>query len=357
MDYLKRLDWFLNLSIFFLFGAGLLSLASTAPRLFLSQLLWGVIGLGVMIWVANFDWRSFVNYRWFIFGIYGLSIFLLLITYLIAPPIRGVRAWLPIGPLQFQTSEIVKFALILLYSSFFAKGHIKIAHLRSIFLSFIYFLIPALLVVVQPDMGSALIIFSIWFGYLLVSGLKWKHIFLAAIVFSLSLVIMWTSVLREYQKDRIIGLFNPERDPLGVNYSVIQAKIAIGSAGFWGKGFGQGTQAQLGFLPEAQTDFIFSAFIEEWGMFGGIAIIIGFLLVLLRIIRIGLGADDNFGRLICLGASILFLSHFVLNVGSNLGLMPVVGVPFPFLSYGGSNLLVSSLLIGMIQGVVLYRRF
>ena len=356
MEYFKRLDWLLNFGIIFLFGAGLLSLASTAPRLFWMQLSWGIIGFGLIILLANFDWRPFINYKWFIGGIYAVSILLLIATYLIAPSVRGTRAWLPIGPLQFQTSELAKFSLILLLSALFAKRHIGIAHFKNIALSFLYFLIPAILVILQPDMGTALILFGIWFGYLLISGMRWKHIGWSSVVFIVVLVLMWFFVLKDYQKERIIGLFNPEHDPLGINYSVIQAKIAVGSGGLWGKGFGQGTQSQLGFLPEAQTDFIFAAFIEEWGIFGGGAVLLAFVLMLFQILRIGIRADNNFSKLLCLGTSIMFLLHFILNVGSNLGLVPVIGVPFPFLSYGGSNLLVSSLLIGMIQGTTIYKR-
>lgn len=355
--YLKRLDWLLNSAIIFLVGAGLISLASTAPRLAGPQLLWAVLGLVIILVLANFDWRSFVVYKWFVVSIYVVAMLLLVVTYFVAPPVRGVRAWLSLGPLNAQTSELAKVALILLYSSFFAKGHIGIAHFRTIGLSFLYFLIPAVLVLIQPDLGTVLILFSLWFGYLLVSGLRWKHILWSSAVFIVVMILMWSYVLKDYQKDRILGLFNPSRDPLGTNYSVIQSKIAIGSAGFFGKGFQQGTQVQLGFLPEAQTDFIFAALIEEFGVVAGLAVVGAFLLLLFEIMRIGIAADNNFSKFICLGAAIIFLTHFILNVGSNLGLVPVVGVPFPFLSYGGSNLLVSAFLIGMIQGVAIHRRF
>lgn len=354
---IKRLDWSLNFGILLLFGAGILSLASTSPKLFWAQFSWGILASLIIILAANFDWRSFVNYRWFIYGVYGFSLLLLLLTYAVAPSIRGARAWLPIGPFQFQTSEFSKFALILILSYFFAKRHVGIAHLKTISASFIFLALPMILILIQPDMGSALILAGIWFGYLLVSGIRWRHLFAAALVGIVTLVSMWGFYLKDYQKERILGLFQPERDPLGVNYNVIQAKIAIGSGGFFGKGFGQGTQAQLGFLPEAQTDFMFAAFIEEWGLLGAIAVLSAFLLVLYQIIRIAMLSDNNFSKLICLGASMMFLLHFIVNTGSNLGLMPVIGVPFPFLSYGGSNLMVSALLIGMIQSSVLYRRF
>lgn len=353
---LKRLDWILNFGVLFLFGAGLLSLVSAAPRLAGWQLLWGAVGAAIVLFFANFDWRPFINYRWFIFGIYALSIVLLIITYFLAPPIRGIRAWLAIGSLKIQTSELAKFALILVYSHYFAKQHVGIARLRVIGISFLYFLLPAILVFLQPDIGSALILGGVWFGYLLISGIKWKHLFAGVLLGAVGLIVMWNFGLKDYQKERIVGLFNPENDPLGINYSVIQAKIAIGSAGFLGKGFGQGTQTQLGFLPEAQTDFIFAAFTEEWGLIGAAMVLAAFFLVLFQIMRIGLSADNNFFKLICLGAAIYFLLHFVVNVGSNVGLVPVIGVSFPFLSYGGSNLLVSAMLIGLIQSGVVYKR-
>ena len=351
------MDWPLNLSIVFLMAAGLLSLTSTAPHLAGPQLLWCLLGFGIIISVANFDWRPFAARPWFSRGIYVIAIVFLALTYFIAPTIRGVRAWIVIGPFQFQMSELAKFALILLYSSFFAKGHTGIAHFKNLFLSFAYLVIPLFFVVIQPDMGTALILFGIWFCYLLVCGIKWRHLLAAAVIFSAIFVFMWNGFLENYQKDRISALFHPERDPLGVNYSVIQSKIAIGSAGFFGKGFKQGTQSQLGFLPEAQTDFIFSSFTEEWGLLGALAVLAVFFTMIFRIIKIGIFADNNFSRFICLGASLLFLLHFVLNVGSCLGLLPVIGVSFPFLSYGGSNLLINSFLVGMVQSIALHRRF
>lgn len=355
--HIKRLDWYLNGAILFLCFAGLLSLASTKPGLFWSQLAWIVIGFLLIILVSNFDWRSIVINKQFIWGIYFIALAALVLTYFIAPSIRGVRAWIVLGPFNFQTSELAKLALIIMFSSFFAKEHVGIANVKNIFLSFFYFLAPAMLVIIQPDLGSVLIMFGIWFGYLLVSGIKLRHFLASAIIFLLAFVVLWMGVFQPYQKQRIIGLFVPEKDPLGINYNVIQSKIAIGSAGFFGKGFQQGTQSQLGFLPEAQTDFIFASFTEEWGLFGALLILSAFLIILMRIIKMGLWADNNFSKFICLGTFIMFLLHFILNIGSNLGLTPVIGVPFPFFSYGGSNLLVSSLLIGMIQGTRVYKRF
>ncbi|MDE2001569.1 MAG: rod shape-determining protein RodA [Patescibacteria group bacterium] len=352
----KRFDWVLNGAILFLFGAGLLSLASTAKNLFWLELAWGILAAIIITVTANFDWRSLTSYRWFITGVYGFSLFLLFIT-LFFPAIRGTRGWLPLGPVKFQTAEFAKLGLILILSYFFARRHVGIANLRVIGKSFLYFAVPALLILAQPDMGSALIIAGIWFGYLLVSGIPWRHLFAGAVVALISLALLWNFGLKPYQKDRIMGLFNPNQDPLGVNYNVIQAKIAIGSAGMWGKGFGQGTQVQLGFLPVAQSDFMFAAFTEEWGVAGTTVVLIAFFVLLYRIVRIAMASDNNFSKLICLGTSLSLLLHVMVNVGSNLGLMPVIGVPFPFLSYGGSNLVVNALLIGMIQSSAIHKRF
>ncbi|MBI5079063.1 FtsW/RodA/SpoVE family cell cycle protein, partial [Candidatus Wolfebacteria bacterium] len=208
----------------------------------------------------------------------------------------------------------------------------------------------------QPDLGSALILFFIWFGFLFVSGISWRHLIVFSLIFLIAGTAMWAGFLKDYQKERIIGLFSPGRDPLGVNYNVIQAKIAIGSAGFFGKGFSQGTQTQLGFLPEAQTDFIFAAVIEEFGLAAGFLAIAAFAVLIFRIIKIGFNSDNNFSRFFCLGTSILFCAQFILNVGSNIGLTPVIGVTFPFLSYGGSSLLTNLILVGIIQSIAVNRR-
>jgi rod shape determining protein RodA len=355
MSFLKQLDWKLNLTVLFLIAAGLTSLLSAAPSLFYKQFLWVVFGFVLMFLIVLFDWRPFINYRGVIYGLYFLSILLLLITYFLAPTIRGTRGWLVFGPVNFQVSEFTKLVLIIFLAHFFSRKYVGIARVSNLIISFIYFLIPAVLIALQPDFGSILVLFCLWFGFLLVSGIKYRHLIIALIIFSILGLIIWQSILKDYQKDRILGFFFPERDPLGINYSVIQSKIAIGSAGLFGKGFGQGTQVQLSFLPEAQTDFIFAAFIEEWGLVMGLVVILIFVALILRIIKIGLAADNNFNRFVCLGTVILFAVQFIFNVGSNLGLLPIIGVTFPFLSYGGSSLLTNLILVGIIQTVFVRR--
>lgn len=350
---LKNFDWKINSAVLFLGAAGLLSLFSSKPDLFYKQILFWIAGIALVFLIAVFDWRPFINYRGIVFGLYVLMVALLIITYFFAPTIRGVKGWLTVGSFQFQTSEFVKVALIILFASFFRKKHISIAKISNLLISFLYFAIPAFLVAIQPDLGSVAVLFAIWFGFLLVSGIKFKHLIVFLLIFSIAAGAMWFSVLKPYQKERILGIFFPTKDALGINYNVIQSKIAIGSAGFFGKGFGQGTQVQLGFLPEAQTDFIFAALVEEFGLISGFLAIIAFIVLVFSIIKIGIDTENNFNRFICLGGILLFVVQFFLNIGSNLGLSPVIGVTFPFLSYGGSSLLANLVIIGIIQSIAI----
>ncbi len=330
-------------------------LLSISRDLFFQQLAWAVIASCVVFIFAHIDWRGLVAYRWIIAGIYLSSIVLLVLTYFFAPEIRNTRAWLVLGPIQFQVSEFVKVALIIFFSYFFSKRHVGIARLTNIFRPFIYFLIPATFIFLQPDMGTVIVLFCIWAGFLLVSGLPWKHIIIGFLVVAVAVTASWFTVLKPYQKERIVGLFDPTYDPLGVNYSTIQSKIAVGSGGFFGKGFGQGTQVQLGFLPEAGTDYIFASITEEWGFLGGTLLLVFLGVALFRIIRIGFFAESNFYRFICLGATVMFLIQVVINVGSALGILPVIGITFPFLSYGGSSLLINAMLVGIVQSGAVYK--
>jgi len=345
----RRQDWWLNSAIFALLGLSLLMLSSIGGGPFKQQLVWLPLGVILIFLFAQIDWRALSSYRWIIFGIYLFSLVLLAMTYFFAPVIRNTRSWLVIGPFQFQVSELVKVAIIIFFAYYFSKRHIGIAHFSNIFRSFVYVAIPAIFVFLQPDMGTMMVLIGLWVGFLLVSGLRLKHIAIGLLLLMVTVGVSWNTVLKDYQRERIIGLFQPNYDPLGVNYSTIQSKIAIGSAGFFGKGYKQGTQVQLGFLPEAETDFIFSAFIEEWGLLGGLVVLSLFFFMIARIVQVGVRAENNFSRFVCLGTALMFLIQFVINVGSALGLLPVIGLTFPFFSYGGSSVLVNSMLVGIVQ--------
>lgn len=347
----------MNGAVAFLALCSLLILSSISTTLFVQQLVSFALAALIIAGCALADWRPLVNYRWLVFGFYLFAVALLAVTLVLAPRIHGTHGWLVLGPVRFQTSEFAKVALIILFASYFARRHIGIARARTLLKSFSYFILPAALVLIQPDLGSTIVIFCIWLGFLLVSGISWRHLLIGIIILIILAGLAWSFFLKPYQKDRILAFVNPAYDPQGINYNVIQSKIAVGSSGFLGKGYKQGTQVQLGFLPAASTDFVFSSFTEEWGFLGGALVIIAFTFLLIRIIRIGSAAHDNFSKLICLGTAIMFLAQFIINMGSALGLLPVVGITFPFLSYGGSSILTGAMLIGIIQSTVVRSSF
>lgn len=353
MSFLKTLarntDWKLWISVMILMGAGLLSLLSARPELFYKQLWLIAVGLAFAFIVVYLDLRSFFGNGSALKIFYVVVNLLLVFTLIFAPHIKGNRAWILIGGFQFQPAELAKAALIFVLAIFFAKRHISIGRWKTIIGSFLYALVPAVIIALQPDMGSALIILGIWFGFVLVSGIPLRRIAVALVFFAVVCVMLWTSVLQPYQKDRIVGLFDPQRDPLGVNYNVIQSKIALGAGGWFGQGFRQGIQTQLGFLPEAHTDFIFAAIAEEGGVLGAGIVLAAFLWMIVRLLRIGMLLEGNVQKFVCLGTTVLFLSQFVLNVGSAIGFLPVIGVTFPFVSYGGSSMVVNLMLVGLIQ--------
>ncbi|MCR4260975.1 MAG: rod shape-determining protein RodA [Candidatus Colwellbacteria bacterium] len=345
----------LDLKLLFSAGAlilmSFLVLASSGGELVIKQLIWLIPATFFLIGLPLLNVKALVSYRWVFSSFYFVSLALLVVTYFVAPVIGGARSWITLGAFQIQPSEFMKAALIILLSSFFAVRHVAIGSLRVILASFVYALIPFALILLQPDLGTALVIFGVWFGFLLVSGIRRKHLLIALLVLVVIGFLGWNFVLEGYQKARIQALFSPEVDPLGINYSTIQSKIAIGSGGIWGKGFGQGTQAHLGFLPAAHTDFIFSSFVEEWGLFGGVLLLIAFGSLVYRTLVLGMESGNNFGRFLALGTALMLLIHFVINIGSAIGMLPVIGVGLPLVSYGGSNLLTTTLLLGIIQGV------
>jgi rod shape determining protein RodA len=347
------LDWKLIAAIAFIAAASMVSLASFAPALAWSQLIWFGIAFTLMIWGSRFDWRWIGSQTWFRYGLYWLSVALLIATHFQTTLIRGTKSWLVLGPAQFQPAELAKLALILLLAGFFSKRYIEAWHGKNILVSFAYLALPVVLTITHPDFGSAAIMVAIWIGFLLMSGVNRKRLMIGVCIAVLIAVMLWVFVLKDYQKERIFAFISIDNDPLGINYNVLQSKIAIGSAGLFGKGFGAGTQTQLHFLPEAQSDFLFAAFVEEWGFIGGGALLLTFLYVIYRLMRIGQSARDNYSRFVVLGSGLFFLIHFFINVGSAVGYIPVAGITFPLFSYGGSNILTSGILLSIIQHIKL----
>lgn len=331
--------------------ASLVTLSSIAVHFFQLQLVWAICGATVFAIFWIFDWRPFLNYRWVGGGLYAFAVILLLVVIATGPLIRNTRSWITIGQFSLQPVELAKIALILVYARYFSRRHLSIASWRTITISFLYFAGLAGLVMLQPDLGSTLVLFGLWLVFLLVSGLPLRRIALGVLVLSVSAFLLWSYGLEDYQQKRIAAVFSPSEDELGVNYSVTQSKIAIGSAGLWGKGYGQGSEVQLGFLTEPAGDFILAAFIEEWGIVIGIAVILAFMMLLYNILKIGSLAGQNFEKFICLGVAIMMGIQFFLNAGSALGISPVIGVTFPFLSYGGSSLLTNFTLLAIVNSI------
>jgi len=331
--------------------SGLVVLSAVGTHFFYLQLIWVALGTGLVVLFLYVDWRAVFASRWITWGIYGLALALLLFVYLAGPVIRNTRSWIVLGPFSFQPVELMKVALIFLYAHYFSRRHLSIARWQNILASFVLFVIPAAIAVRLPDLGSAVIFFSIWFGFLLLSGLPLRRVLVTLLVFALAGGLIWTYVLKDYHRARIVGFLYPQANTLGINYSSTQAKIAIGSAGFFGKGYGQGTQAQLGFLSEPTEDFIFAALIEEWGILGGLIVLVAFCMLIYQILKIGALADENFEKFICLGVAMMFGVQFLLNAGSTTAILPVVGVTFPFVSYGGSSMIADFFLVAIVNSI------
>ncbi len=346
-------DWALLGGMVFIACASLVTLGSAGGVFFWRQFVFYVVAFFIIILGSQWNWRLLWTNGWFRYGFYSFSVALVAVTYVLPRTIRGTKSWITFAGFQFEPVELVKLALIFVFAYFFSKRHLVAWQWKTAFASLLLTAFPALLILKHPDFGGAFTVMVIWATFFLMGGIHTKRFFIGVVVAMLACVALWSLVLKPYQKDRITGFLSPEKDPLGINYNVIQSKIAIGSAGFFGKGFGGGTQVLLGFLPEAQTDFLFSAFVEEWGVLGGILLLLTFFGVVYRIIIIGSRARDNYARLFSLGTSVFLLVHFAVNVGSTLGMVPVAGVTFPFFSYGGSNLLTTAVLLGIIEHIKL----
>ena len=283
--------------------------------------------------------------------LYILVIILFTVLAILGSVFSGAQSWFSLGIFAFQPTDFSKLVLVLLLAKFFSKRHIQINHFKNLIISALYMLIIFVFLLKQPDLGSALIIFIIWFSMIFLFGVKKKYIFYFITFLSVISIIMYFFVLHNYQKKRIDTFLHPENDLLGAGYNIHQAHISLGSGGVFGKGISEGTQSYLDFLPEYETDFIFSAFGEEWGLLGELMLIIIFLFFSLRILQIAYFARDNFETMLSLGILIYFSTHFIFHIGINLGLLPVTGTTFPFLSYGGSHLLVEFLSLGIINSI------
>ncbi len=340
-----------------LLAVGLLALYSIsvadtggATSIFLKQITFAILGIIIMIFFASFNYHYLRSYST---TIYFVTLFILVLVLIWGSVVRGTSGWIEIGAFHIQPVEIAKLALIIFLASFISQKKSQLGGAVRLTASFILTVIMIFLVMKQPDVGSALILLGIWLGMMLMSGINKKHLFFLILIGAILVSASWF-FLADYQKDRILNVVSPETDPKGSGYNVIQSMVSVGSGGIMGKGIGHGSQSQLNFLPEKHTDFIFAVIAEESGFLGSTFVLILYAILFYRIKKIAEFAEDNFSYLLASGILIMFSLQIFINIGMNIGIVPVAGIPLPFLSYGGSSLVTSFISLGILLNI--YRR-
>jgi rod shape determining protein RodA len=317
------------------------------------QVLWIGIAVFLMLLALIPDYR-FLRVGNTTFALYLFFVFLLVLVLFIGEVTLGAQSRFNLGFFSLQPADPAKLVLIAVLAKYFSKRHELIGDFRHIVISGLYTLAFFGLVFIQPDFGSAIILFFIWFGMILVAGIKIKHLAVVFLLGALAFGGMWQFAFQDYQKARIMTFLNPLADIQGTGYNAYQSTIAVGSGQWYGKGIGYGTQSKLQFLPEYETDFIFAAFAEEWGLIGVVVLFALFGAVIWRLLLHAVRAATNFERLFATGVAILFVSHFFVHIGMNIGLLPVTGTTVPFLSYGGTHLMTEFLGIGIVMAMSRY---
>jgi rod shape determining protein RodA len=347
--YMLKRDYILLLPplILSVFGLSTIFSIGTINSLFEKQIALTIIGLVFALILAHID-LSFLKKGQFIFAFFAFNFLLLLLVVGLGKVTNGAQSWFKLFGFSLQPVELAKLALILLLAKFFYKRHVEISYLPTLLLSFFYPALLCFLTLLQPDLGSALVVLGIWGMVVFVSGISKKYILGILALIIATFVFSWFFIFAKYQKDRVLNFVNPTRDIRGSGYNVYQSMIAIGSGGVYGKGINFGTQSKLAYLPEYETDFIFSAFSEEWGFVGSVFCILVFMFLILRILHLVKVAETNFETFVFMGISAYFIIHFTVNVGMNIGLLPVTGIPLPFMSAGGTHVLVEWMMIGIL---------
>ncbi|BBB25018.1 rod shape-determining protein RodA [Amphritea japonica] len=349
-----RLDAWLLLLILVLCGYGLLILYSASGGdmgYVVRQAIRMAAGFAVMIVLAQMRPQLFA--RWAP-ALYVISIGLLLAVLLFGVGAKGAQRWLALPGFRFQPSEIVKLVLPIMIACYLASRPLP-PSFRHIIISLVLIFMPVVLIMKQPDLGTSLLIAASGVFVLLLSGIYWRYIFGALAVASAGLPGLWM-VMKDYQKQRVLTFLDPESDPLGSGWNIIQSKAAIGSGGLDGKGWMQGTQSQLDFLPESHTDFIIAVLAEEMGMIGVLVLLLIYLLIIARGLVIAAKAQDSFGRLVAGSVTLTFFVYVFVNIGMVSGLLPVVGVPLPLVSYGGTSIVTLMAGFGLLMSVQAHRQ-
>jgi rod shape determining protein RodA len=345
--------------VFIIFAAGLLSIYSATQAKHLGilesyvfkQLNWFAFGMVLLLITVRISYQKFVDFSYFL---YGINIVLLILVLVVGHARLGAQRWFTIGSFAFQPSEFMKLSFILALANYVGQRKGAMSELGSLVVPCAMLGVPFILVLLQPDLGTALLMIPVFFAILLAGGAKVRYIVRMVLIGLAGTPFFW-HFLRDYQRQRLLVFLNPNIDPLGAGYTIIQSKIAIGSGGLMGKGWLAGTQNQLNFIPERHTDFIFSTIGEEWGFLGAVVLVIFFFIIIQKAFTISSLTSDRFGKLIATGIGVLLGFQVVINIAMTMGMMPVVGIPLPLVSYGGSSLLATLVAIGLLLNVFMRR--
>jgi len=354
---IRDLDWALLVVSLVLCGLGVLQIYSATlstkwADAWWKQIVWVASGL-VMMWVVSVIDYHFLLSR--VFYLYLVSIALLITTGMLGNKVFGSTRWIRIGGFTLQTSEFVKIVLVLLVARYLAARKVHALDWKDLAKLSAFVGLPMLLVMKEPDLGTSLTYIPILITGILMAGLRWKYALIIAGVLVVTLPIGYY-LLKPYQKDRLVSFINPDRDPKGAGFQVIQSRIAVGNGGMWGRGAKESSQTHLGFLPVPHTDFIFSSFAEEHGFVGIIIALVLYFLLIMQVVQNAQTATDRAGLYVCMGVAALLLFHILVNVGMVVGRMPITGIPLPLMSSGGSNTWSIFLMLGLVNSVRL-RRF
>jgi rod shape determining protein RodA len=354
-------DWKIFLLIFGIAALGIVNIYSASASFNpagvsypLKQFYWLIIGLILLLAVCSIDYHIFEDLSyWF----YGIVVFLLLLVLLTGKTSMGATRWLNLGLFSMQPSEPMKIVITMTIARFFSRNQsAALLGFRDILKPLLILSVPVLLIAKQPDLGTAIMVCLVAGTIILAVGVRWSTLLTIVLISLPTMYIAWNYLLRIYQKNRVLNFLNPERDPLRSGYHLIQSKIAVGSGGIFGKGFMQGTQSQLRFLPEQHTDFAFSVFAEEWGFIGSFIVLLLYVALVLWGMHVASRCNDRFGTLLAVGVTAMLFWHIIINIGMVIGLFPVVGVPLPLFSYGGTSMITSMVGLGILLNINM-RRF
>lgn len=354
-----HLDWILIgsalclalLGVAMIYSTGGVAAPSWRKMIYVKQMLWIVFGFLGLLLALGINWGTLVRFS---YPVFGLALFCLLLVALVGKTGLGARRWISLGPISFQPSELMKIALILALAKYLGNRGERIRGPKQLLVPLSLILVPMFLVLRQPDLGTAIVLLVTGLGMILVFGLPWRYLFFSGTMGLLGIPFLW-SMLREYQKERIISFLDPTQDPLGSGYHIIQSRIAVGSGKLLGKGWMAASQSQLNFLPEHHTDFIFAVSAEQFGFLGSLLILSLYVVLISRAFLIARQAKDLFSALLASGIVIVITFQVLVNVGMVTGLMPVVGIPLPLMSYGGTSMLTMMIAVGLLLNIRMRR--